>query len=196
MTWFDRLPEDLVEQSEPSEALAAVRQLEQLTPTQLQVLDVYLNHWVLVVLLRPDDREGVLELLQLCRLAREFARVDPQVAEYAARLDAFADLLEGRRRVAQANKSKRPFKLLHENAILDHAATGPCKQSELADLLDLSAGRVSQVLGILETRGKIVRSRTGKESWIALPASSNNVSRAHDAGGQGYLVNQMFSKAA
>lgn len=179
MSWFDRHPEDLAEQSEPAEALAALRALDELTPAQLAVLDVYLNHWVLVVLLRPHDREGILEVQQLCEMAQDMAQDVPEAQAFCARLEAFGDLLEGRRRIlqantmqannTQANATQTPFKLLHEDAILALASTGQCRQADLMADLKLSAGRVSQVLGVLEAQGKIVRQRKGKESWVSLP---------------------------
>ena len=53
MTWFDRHPLDLAEQSEPAEALAAVKALDALTARDMAVLDVCLEHWVLALLTRP-----------------------------------------------------------------------------------------------------------------------------------------------
>ena len=194
MSWFDRNPEDLAEQSEPAEALAALRALDELTPAQLAVLDVYLNHWVLVVLLRPQDREGILEVQQLCELAQDMAQDVPEAQAFRARLEAFGDLLEGKRRVLQANTMQAnatqapPFKLLHEDAILALASPAPYKQADLMADLKLSAGRVSQVLGVLEAQGKIVRQRKGKESWVSLPLRVS----APAASGFGNVVQQMF----
>ena len=224
MSWFDRNPEDLAEQSEPAEALAALRALDELTPAQLAVLDVYLNHWVLVVLLRPQDREGILEVQQLCELAQDMAQEVPEAQAFRTRLEAFGDLLEGKRRLLQANAmqanntqanamqanaTQTPFKLLHEDAILALARPAPYKQADLMADLKLSAGRVSQVLGVLEAQGKIVRQRKGKESWVSLPLpvsapvpgrvpgpvharAPSGHSAAPAASGFGNVVQQMF----
>lgn len=170
MTWFDRHTEDLAEQSEPSEALHALRQLDLLTPEQVRALDVYLTHWVLVVLLRPQDREGILEVQDLCGLARVLAARAPQSDLFLTRWKAFGDLLEGKRHAMHVNDVEVPIKLLHEDAILARVKQVPCKQSDLVDMLHLSAGRVSQLLGVLEAQGKIVRQRKGKESWVSLPS--------------------------
>lgn len=171
MNWFDRHPEDLAEQSEPTEALAALRALDALTPAQVVALDVYLNHWVLVVLLRPQDREGLLEVQQLCGLARVLTGNAADTEIFRVRWKAFGDLLEGKRNALQLNAVEAPFKLLHEDTILALASHPECRQSDLVTELKLSAGRVSQLLGTLEAQGKIVRQRKGKESWVSLPVS-------------------------
>ena len=172
MTWFDRHPEDLAEQCEPSEALAAVAAQDELTPQQLAVLDVYLNHWVVMLMLRPQDKEGVLELQHLCELAFDLAQPVPETLPFKARLEAFGDLLEGKRRVLQANAAEQAPKLLQEDKILELLSKGGCKQSDLEKSLKLGASRVSQLLGILEAQGKIVRRRTGKENTVSLPATA------------------------
>ena len=45
-------------------------------------------------------------------------------------------------------------------------------QSKFVEQLCLSAGRVSQILRVLELRGKIIRERRGKESWVRLPKTA------------------------
>ncbi len=167
--WFDRNPDDLAERSEPAEALAAVRAQDHLNAQHLAVLDVFLNHWVLAALQRPDDREGVLELQQLCELAHDMAEPDGQAQAFCPRLEAFGDLLEGKRRTLQAVATGVPFKLFHEDDIFQTLAQGETKQADLVAQLKLSAGRVSQILGVMESKGQIVRARRGKESWVALP---------------------------
>ncbi|OGB30012.1 MAG: hypothetical protein A3F78_08690 [Burkholderiales bacterium RIFCSPLOWO2_12_FULL_61_40] len=178
MNWFDRHPEDLAEQSEPAEALAALRALDALTPAQIAAMDVYLNHWVLVVLLRPNDREGLLEVQQLCGLARVLTGNAAETEAFRIRWKAFGDLLEGKRNALQVNAVEAPFKLLHEDAILMHASHPECRQSDLVTELKLSAGRVSQLLGTLEAQGKIVRQRKGKESWVSLPVAGKDAEKA------------------
>ncbi len=172
MTWFDRHPEDLAEQSEPSEALAALRVLDELSESQMVALDVCLNEWVVRVLLRPNDREGILEVQQICELAQELAPQTPEAQRLCVRWEAFGDLLEGKRHALQTLAvEEAPPKLLHEDSILDRARKAPYeyRQSELMAELKLSAGRVTQILGVLEAQGKIVRQRRGKQSWISLP---------------------------
>ncbi|TXT33231.1 MAG: hypothetical protein FD135_5529 [Comamonadaceae bacterium] len=196
MSWFDRHPEDLAEQSEPAEALAALRVLDELTPAQIAAIDVYLSHWVLVVLLRPQDREGILEVQQLCGLARVLSGSAVDTDAFRIRWKAFSDLLEGKRNALQVNATEAPFKLLHEEAILQLASEG-CPQSTVVTRLKLSAGRVSQLLGTLEAQGKIVRQRKGKESWVSLPTGAQSPEKpAPTESHYGSALRTMFSPQA
>ena len=207
MTWFDRHPLDLAEQSEPAEALAAVKAQDELTARDMAVLDVCLCHWVLALLNRPLDPEGTLELQQLCKLARRLAPETEEARALGLRWKAFGDLLEGKRRTLQANAEAAPAKLLHEDRILQRIAESPEKrlqQSELISYLALSPGRVSQVLGVLESQGKVARSKQGKNSWIRLgantpgPASFSDSRSAHsanDSHGIGEQVRKYFGQS-
>ena len=192
--WFDRNPDDLVERSEPAEALAAVRAQDQLNAGQLAVLDVFLNHWVLAVLQRPNDREGVLELQQLCELAHDMAEPDAEAQAFCPRLETFGDLLEGKRRTLQAMATGVPFKLFHEDEILQTLAHGETKQGDLVAQLELSAGRVSQILGVMESKGQIVRARRGKQSWVALPTVTAEATPQPVPHRMGNIVQGMFSQ--
>ncbi len=194
--WFDRNPDDLAERSEPAEALAAVRAQDHLNAQHLAVLDVFLNHWVLAALQRPDDREGVLELQQLCELAHDMAEPDAQAQAFCPRLEAFGDLLEGKRRTLQAVATGVPFKLFHEDDIFQTLAQGETKQADLVAQLKLSAGRVSQILGVMESKGQIVRARRGKESWVALPAVPVQATVLPAPHRMGNIVQGMFSQNA
>lgn len=194
MNWFDRHPEDLAEQSEPAEALAALRALDELTAAQIAAMDVYLNHWVLVVLLRPQDHDGILEVQQLCGLAGVLSGSAAETEVFRVRWKAFGDLLEGKRTALQVNAAEASFKLLHEDAILKRASQPDCKQTDLVKELKLSAGRVSQLLGVLEAQGKIVRQRKGKECRVSLPAAGKDAERpAPFEDHSGSAINDMFS---
>lgn len=176
--------------------MAAVRAQDNLSAGQLAVLDVFLNHWVLAALQRPNDREGVLELQQLCELAHDMAEPDAQAQAFCPRLEAFGDLLEGKRRTLQAVATGVPFKLFHEDDILQTLAKGETKQADLVAQLKLSAGRVSQILGVMESKGQIVRARRGKESWVALPAVTAQATPHLTPHRMGNIVQGMFSQNA
>lgn len=216
MAWFDRHPTDLLDRSEPSEALEALKELDTLTPARRVALDMCLSHWVLMLLLRPNDMEGLLELQDLCELAQELLADtrDDDAAEgegeapaerFVERWRAFHELLEGKRLTLEANArdDRAPSALLHEEAILGHAAAGEFRQSELVARLKLSPGRVSQLLGVLEAQGKIVRQRRGKESWVSVPvvpaveattAAEAAQAQADAAQEAGYLINRVFRR--
>lgn len=173
MNLFEKRPEVLADQHSPQDLIAQLRKLDYLTEDQQQSLDYVLTDWVMTVLSRPDDFEGVLELHDLCQLALSSlpaATSDNEHATHAlsARWEGFASLLEGKRLALRARTSPHATELLQEPKILALLANGTQKQSDLVINLNLTAGRISQLLAVLESRGKITRSRHGKESWVAL----------------------------
>ncbi|MBT9456050.1 MAG: hypothetical protein IV097_05455 [Burkholderiaceae bacterium] len=171
MSWLNHHPDDLIERFEPAEALAHLRQQPALTPEQMGKLDVYLHHWTLVLLQRGNDPEGVQEMLTLCEIAQDLTPEGTEGSGTQQRWNGFEDLLEGKRRYLQAGRIAAPIQLKHQDAILQiirQAEGGRVKQLDLAGPLQLSKGRVSQILGVLESRALITRQRQGKESWVSL----------------------------
>lgn len=171
MNWLNHHPDDLIERFEPAEALALLRQQAALTVEQIGTLDVYLHHWTLVLLQRTNDPEGVQEMLTLCEVAQDLAPEGAGGSGTRQRWNGFEDLLEGKRRYLQATRIPAPIQLKHQDAILQiiqQSDGGRVKQLDLAEPLKLSKGRVSQILGVLESRALITRQREGKESWVSL----------------------------
>lgn len=174
MNWFSLHPEDLIERCEPADMLAAIRSLSRLDHTQMDKLDLYLDEWTLTVLVRPNDAEGVQEMLSLCEMAHDLAPATPEAAPMRHRWQAFESLLEGKRLRLQAQASEPVAKLLQQDPVLDcirAAPHGRMRQQDLAQQLGLSKGRISQILGVLEDRGHITRQRQGRESWVSLLSS-------------------------
>lgn len=172
MNLLDRRPEDLAERVEPSELLAELRRSSSLDEAQAHVLDVFLNHWIVVVMSRSLDRESVLELLDICECGEALLPESATRAHYLGRWKAFHDLLEGKRRYVRAAQKGRAVALKQEPQILAAlSATEEMTQTALARALQLSAGRVSQLLGVLEEQGKVKRVRRGKESFVSALAS-------------------------
>jgi hypothetical protein len=199
MDWFNRHPEDLIERSEPSEALAFLRQQAALDEKQLAKLDIYLHHWVLLLMLRPQDPEGLLEILTLCEIALDLTPPSAAGRAMQQRWKAFADLLEGKRRGMQAHTMALPIKLLHEDSILQFIRDTPegcLKQIDIAKRLQLSAGRISQILGVMEARRLITRKRKGKDSWVGIAApdgSSNAPTAPKSAPAEQHMGLKVFS---
>lgn len=179
MNWLQHHPDDLIERFEPAEALALMRQQTALTPDQLLKLDVYLHHWTLVLLQRANDPEGVQEMLTLCEITRALATEGDKGRAMQQRWSGFEDLLEGKRRSLQATHHTPPIQLKQQNTILqiiDQSDGGRVKQQELAERLQLSKGRISQILGVLESRALVSRQRQGKESWVSLIGAAPSIS--------------------
>jgi hypothetical protein len=171
MNWLHIHADDLIERVEPAEALAQLRQQSRLSPEETSKLDIYLHHWALLVLQRSDDPVGVQEVLTLTEIAQDLAPKGVEGQTVQQRWGGFADLLEGKRKQLQARQDKPPVQLKQQDAILQRigqSLEGRIKQSDLKDHLQLSKGRVSQILGLLESRSLITRQREGKESWVRL----------------------------
>jgi len=171
MYWLTHHPDDLIERFEPAEALKLLRQQMALTVEQTGTLDVYLHHWTLVLLQRTNDPEGVQEMLTLCEIAQDLTPEGAEGSSMQQRWNGFEDLLESKRRYLQANRIPTPIRLKHQDAILriiQQSESGRVKQLDLAEPLKLTKGRISQILGVLESRVLITRQREGKDSWVSL----------------------------
>lgn len=175
MDWLEHHACDLIERYEPAEALALLRQQEALSPPQLPKLDAYLQHWTLMLLQRPQDPEGVQDMLSLSVIAADLATGVDGAPAMQQRWSAFADLLEGKRSALQAGRRAVPVQLKHQDAILQliaQAEGGRLRQLDLAQHLQLSKGRISQILGLMEARGLVTRQRQGQDSWVSLASSA------------------------
>lgn len=170
MNWFENCAEDLAALSSPAELAEALRGCQQLDEAAQEKIDFVLIDWIMLTISRPADLEGVLELHKICRRARNLLGDSPQEQAMAMRWQGFADVLEAKNLAIRWAKDEAEAgnELLHEPRILQKLAEGETRQSEFIELLQLSAGRVSQILAALEVRGKISRLKRGKESWVSL----------------------------
>jgi hypothetical protein len=168
MSLFEKRPEVLADQSNPQEMIAQLRDLADINTEQQETLDWVLTDWVMMMLSRPADVEGVVEMHKLCRLAQSSLDESESAPNFRQRWAGYADLLEAKRLALRARTSPQSLELLQEPRILAELAQGEVKQANFTDILNLSAGRVSQVLAVLESRGRITRTRRGKESWVSL----------------------------
>ncbi len=186
MNLLDHHPKDLAEQAEPAAVLAELRQLDALGKDQAGTLDVFLNHWIVVVMSRGADRESVLELLDICEVAESLLPAKAHGPQYMARWRAFHNVLEGKRRLISAFKKGRRVELKQGPELLRViGAQGEMTQSDLAQAMELSAGRISQLLGVLEEQGEVVRARRGKESFVSIAKGTAGKIPAARPGGPG-----------
>jgi len=207
MAWIDHHPDDLIERSEPAQALDWLRQQSTLDAVALGKLDLFLHHWVLLLLQRPADAQGVLELMSLCQVARSRAAATPGAEAMDQRWQVFEDLLEAKRLALRAAAAAPAAPLRHEPAIrqfIQAQAQQRATQAALAAHLGLSAGRVSQILGVLESRGRVLRQRQGQENWVswatqaeAQPAPAQPSAKTPStAAAPLHLAVQVFGRAA
>jgi DNA-binding MarR family transcriptional regulator len=178
--WFELHPLDLIQRSSVEEAQRALDAIDALSPAQASVLDAVLESWALTALMRLDDRESALELHSLVNDSRQFlasATNDAtELLNFDVRWKAFSDLLEGKNQ-ALLSRSNAPT-LGREEEIFQALAGGVLTQKDLAEKLKLSAGRMSQLLTVLEGRGKVLRRKSGREVMVSVSVSSNIITTA------------------
>lgn len=179
---LDQRAERVADQSNPQEVMAALRRVDTINTEQQEMLDWVLTDWVMTVISRPADLEGVVELHTLCHLAQSSLDESASAAIFASRWEGYADLLEGKRLALQDRMAPPIVELLQEPKILARLAEGEARQADFADILNISAGRVSQLMALLESRGKITRVRRGKESWVMLAPVMAQAAAASSAG--------------
>ena len=165
---LDQRAELVADQSNPQEVMTALQRVDEIDTEQQEMIDWVLTDWVMTVISRPADLEGVVELHTLCRIAQSSLDESASAANFEHRWEGYADLLEGKRLALRDRIAPPILELLQEPKILARLAEGEVRQADFAEILSISAGRVSQVLALLESRGKITRVRRGKESWVML----------------------------
>lgn len=169
MNWFQRHPDDLAEQSSPAEAREAVRQIDTLDAEQAQTLDIVLGDWVNMALSRRADREALVELQALAQIAQRRVAENLATQPYAVRWQTYFDLLESKRQSILALQAADLPVLRQEPEILAAlGSTMELTQRDLAEMLSLTPGRVSQLLRTMEARGQIQRVKRGRENFVSL----------------------------
>ncbi len=184
MNWLDARPEALVGQADLSDLLALLRKTKRLSRSRAEGLDHAFRQWTVRALGRPDDMDGLLELDETVYLASE--RLEPKMeglGVFRNRWRAFRDLLESKRLVLEAAGSGKAMRLLHAGKVLELLATGPIPQLDLQAKLDVTAARVSQILGVMEAGGLICRRKLGKENLVSLAEPRTEKSAANASTG-------------
>jgi DNA-binding transcriptional ArsR family regulator len=149
---------------EPAQALEAIVACDDLTEPQCAAFDYALSYWVLEALQRPADADGVLLLADLCAACT--LRTPPDALAFRSALAAYRNLLENKRLAIAA--PVQPGKLRHAERLLAWLARqGEVAQPRVVQFLQLSEGRVSQLLAALEAAGWVRRRRVGRENLVA-----------------------------
>ena len=179
---LDLRPELLADTVDPVDAELAIKAAiaagSPLTAMQRQALNYALGYWVMQVIERPSDLESVLLLDRVCALAARAATLAGATApsddaapsatpsDFCSRLSALREMLENKRQaIVVRNSQQRP---LQADAIIGALAAGSQTQAALAKQLHLSAGRISQLLALMESLGMVQRQRCGRENQVRL----------------------------
>lgn len=172
MRWLDMRSDLLADRGDPADVIAELVAVDALSVKQRESLDYALGYWVLEALQRPNDADSLVLLDKLATFAQQRSAGD---AQFSARLAALRDLLENKRLSLAKRRNQPSRQLLHAQAILDHLQGGKSvRQVDLAQELEVSPGRVSQILAVMEQDGLITRERRGQESWVSPAGEPNN----------------------
>jgi len=164
MKLLDLRADLLANQGDPAELLPELAALDRLSAEQREALDYALGYWVLQVLQRPADTDSLVLLDRLVAYAQQRSDGD---ALFVAKLSALRDLLENKR-LAVATRANQPSRQLHHaQTILSLLQSeNRIPQADMAKHLQISPGRVSQILAVMEQDGLIARERVGQVNWI------------------------------
>lgn len=162
-------PETLADTVNPAIVEEALCGLTAITDEQQKVLVYALTYWVVKVIERPTDKEGVLLLDRICAIAiRLSSRVSD--AKFCAQLQIFRELLETKRQaIATRLSGSRPRQA--ERVLTLLRANGSLSQTALAERLRLSIARVNQLVAVMEERGLVRCAQRGRECCVSVPPS-------------------------
>lgn len=179
-------PAQLSSITSPAEILAAVRQFganDGWSPRALQTLDHLLVVWTANTAARPDDVEGIAELQQLIDYVRHrSANRQHLPLASQSRWEALHDVLESRRHAIAGRQPERILDRAHVRAILGLIGTGTTQRELTAGLqgrdINISSGRLSQLLSLMEAHGLIDRRREGRENRLSLTPAGQQAAPA------------------
>ena len=179
-------PAQLSSITSTAEILAAVRQFganDGWSPRALQTLDHLLVVWTANTAARPDDVEGIAELQQLIDYVRHrSANRQHLPLASQSRWEALHDGLESRRHAIAGRQPERILDRAHVRAILGLIGTGTTQRERTAGLqgrdINISSGRLSQLLSLMEAHGLIDRRREGRDNRLSLTPAGQQAAPA------------------
>jgi predicted transcriptional regulator len=170
-------PSALVDTVSPEQVLLALRKLEATDAWPewtLKLLDYLSVVWSAEAVARPADREGVAELQTLINYALERTANAARLPDsWRQRWQAINDVLESRRMELAGRNPALVLGRKHVDTLLEMLAGGEKGQTYLTAGLkmrgiEISAGRLSQLISLLEGHGLLERRRVGRENQIKL----------------------------
>lgn len=169
-------PAQLSSTTDATDVLAALRQLgatDDWSERSLQTLDHLLVTWTATAAARPDDAEGIAELQRLIDYARNrSANQSSLPSSRRDRWSALNDVLDSRRYAIEGRRPERILDRAHVRTVLGLIGAG-LSQPVLAEKLqerniEISPGRLSQLLSLMEAHALIDRKREGRENRLTL----------------------------
>jgi DNA-binding MarR family transcriptional regulator len=161
-----------VDRSTPSELLEAVRALEIWDEQALDMANLLITVWSSDAIARANDREGISELQRIIHFTLTRANALSSLPEeYRCRWQEASDMLEARRLNLAHADPEMQLNRTHVPEILQWLFSNGNRelpQSELVKHLEVTAGRVTQLIGPLESSGLVSKRKHGRDILLQL----------------------------
>lgn len=170
-------PSALADTATPEQVLLALREMapEDAWPDwTLRLLDYLMVVWSAEAVARPADREGIAELQTFINYALERTANAARLPDsWRQRWQAINDVLESRRMDLAGRNPDMVLGRKHVDTLLKMLEIGERSQADVSASLkmrgiEITPGRLSQLLSLLEGHGLVERRRVGRENQIKL----------------------------
>lgn len=165
-------PAMLVERATPAELLSAIREILTWDETTLKVTNRLISVWSARAIANPNDREGISEIQRLIHYTLNRATSSGSLPEeFRHRWQQASDILEARRLNLAHADPEAQLNRLHVPEILQlllKAGSRELPQSDLVKHLEVTTGRVTQLIGPLEANGLISKRKHGRDNLLKL----------------------------
>ncbi len=164
-----------VDRSTPPELFEAIRTLEKWDEQALDMANLLITVWSMDAIARPNDREGISEMQRLIHRALNGANSPASLPEeFIYRWQEASDMLEARRLNLAHADPETQLKRRHVPEILQlllETGNRELPQLDLIKKLGVSAGRVTQLIGNLESSGLVTKRKHGRDILLQLTES-------------------------
>jgi len=157
-----------VDRAIPAELLEAIKGLETWDEQALDMANLLITVWSADAIARANDREGISELQRLIHFSLNRANsLSTLPEEFRCRWQEASDMLEARRLNLAHADPEAQLNRTHVREILQwllNDGNREVPQSELVKYLEVSAGRVTQLIGPLESSGLVTKRKQGRDN--------------------------------
>lgn len=177
-------PTQLVDRSTPQALLEAILNLEAWDEKSLETANLLITVWASNAIARPNDRESISELQRIIHYAINRSNsIASLPEEHRYRWVEASDLLEARRLNLAHADPEAQLKRRHVDNILAFLSDSDDEeflQTELISHLGVTAGRVSQLVGPLESNGLLTKRKTGRDVVLRLTKRGKQLAKQLD----------------
>lgn len=170
-------PGKLVTSASPEDVVDALRLLAADDPWNdwtLRLLDRLFVVWSVAAIVRRNDTQGIADLQAAIDYACTRTRNSATLPEtWRQRWLIVSDMLEARRQDLKGRDPKQAMSRKHVDRLLGLLSTDETAQADLAQALakqgvELTDGRLSQLISLMEGHGLVEKRKDGRENRVRL----------------------------